>query len=167
MTTLDDRLAALGLRLPQPTPTLYAYAPLSMHDGVAYLAGQIPKVAADRIRAAGRVGAEVSVEAAQQDAALCIRHALAWLKAELGGLDRVARPLRLTVFVAAAPDCDRISDVADGASDLLLTLFGKQAGRHPRSVIGVTQLPRNAPVMVEATFALADPPGRDGRAPDQ
>lgn len=155
MTAIREKLQALGLALPKPTPTGFAYAPLSVHQGVAYLAGQIPKTASDRIRAAGRVGAEVSVEAAREDAALCIRHGLAWLEHHLGDLDAVDRPLRLTVYVAAEPDCDQISDVADGASRLLLDLFGDEKGAHPRSVIGVHRLPRAAPVMVDGVFALS------------
>lgn len=154
MAAIRERLQALGLSLPTPTSNDFAYAPLSVHQGLAYLAGQIPKTAPDRVRAAGRVGAEVSVEDAREDAAMCIRHGLAWLEHSLGDLDRVDRPLRLTVYVAAAPDCDRISEVADGASHLLLDLFGKEKGAHPRSVIGVQRLPRSAPVMVDGVFAL-------------
>lgn len=155
MTNIRDRLDALGVTLPEATPTHFAYAPLSVENGVAYLAGQIPKVAPDRIRAAGKVGTDVSLEEAREDAALCIRHALAWLEAHLGDLALVDRPLRLTVYVNASSDFDQISDVADGASAHLIDLFGSEKGVHPRSVIGVSHLPRNAPVMVEAVFALA------------
>jgi enamine deaminase RidA (YjgF/YER057c/UK114 family) len=154
MTTIRERLHALGLTLPEPTPTGFSYVPLSVHQGVAYLAGQIPKTAPDRVRAAGTVGAEVSVEEARADAGLCIRHGLAWLEHRLGALESVERPLSLTVYVAAAPDCDRISEVADGASRLLIELFGEEKGPHPRSVIGVHRLPRAAPVMVDGVFAL-------------
>ena len=127
--TLHDRLEARGLTLPEPTATAFSYAPLSVHAGVAYLAGQIPKIGRDTIRAAGRVGAEVAPEAAREDAALCVLHALAWLAARPEGLGAVDRPLRMTVYVAAAPGFDGISGVADGASDLLLDLFGTDAGR--------------------------------------
>jgi enamine deaminase RidA (YjgF/YER057c/UK114 family) len=152
--TLQDRLTARGLSLPRPTATAFSYVPLSVHDGVAYMAGQIPKTGRDTIRAAGRVGAEVAPEDAREDAALCVLHALAWLAERPAGLDAVARPLRLTVYVAAAPGFDGISAVADGASELLVDLFGPEAGPHPRSVVAVSALPRNAPVMVEPVFAL-------------
>ena len=156
---LHDRLATLGLSLPEPTPTAFAYVPFSEHDGVAYMAGQIPKTGRDTIRAPGRVGAEVSPEAARGDAALCVLHALAWLDTRPGGLATVLRPLRLTAYVACAPGFDGISAVADGASELLVALFGPEAGRHPRSVVAVSALPRAAPVMIEPVFALRPSPG--------
>jgi len=154
--TLKDRLAARGLTLPVPTATAYSYAPLSVHAGVAYVAGQIPKTGRDTIRAAGRVGDAVSSEEARQDAALCVLHALAWLAERPDGFGAVDRPLRMTVYVATAPGFDGISGVADGASELLLELFGAEAGAHPRSVVAVAGLPRDAPVMVELIFAVSN-----------
>jgi len=150
------RLSDLGIELPAPETTVYDYIPLSVHNRVAYLAGQIPK-RPDGLIAVGRAGGEVSLERAQEAARVCVEQALSWVHAMAGGVDNVARVLRMDCYVAAAEGFDNISDIADAASGLLIALYG-DAGRHPRSVIGVSRLPRQSPVLLELTFALKQDP---------
>ena len=153
--TVRAALAAAGLELPQAHPTKYDYIPLSIHERTAFLAGQIPKTGAGAILHSGRVGREVTLEQARDAARLCVLQGLAWLESLAGGLDNVAKVLRIDVFVAADENFLDISDVADAASGVLAIAFDR-AGRHPRSVLGVSRLPRNAPVLVELTVALYD-----------
>lgn len=156
--TVRRRLAAAGIELPAPYATDFAYIPLSIHERTAFLAGQIPKTDSGAITVAGRVGGEVSLEQAQEAARVSVQQGLAWLDAGAGGLDNVARVLRMDFFVAVEDGFEEMSRIADAASGLLHTAFGEE-GRHPRSVIGVRRLPRNSPVLVELTVALHAEPG--------
>ncbi|MCP1337849.1 RidA family protein [Futiania mangrovi] len=151
-----EALAAAGLDLPEPHVTEFDYIPVAVHGTTAYVAGQIPKTGANDLLHAGRVGAEVTAEQAFASARLAALQGLAWVDARAGGLDNVERVLRMDVFVAADDGFRDISRVADAASRVLIHAFG-EAGRHPRSVLGVSQLPRNAPVLLEMTLALRKP----------
>lgn len=158
----SKRLERLGIVLPEPEPTVYGYVPLTIHGSIAYLAGQICKVPGGLL-VTGRVGADVSPQAAGQAARASVLQALAWLDRRAGGIDNVERVLRLDCYVAVDDVFDCISDVADSASELLVATFGP-AGGHPRSVIGVARLPRNAPVLLEMTVALLTTPDDDRSA---
>jgi enamine deaminase RidA (YjgF/YER057c/UK114 family) len=103
--------------------------------------------------ATGRLGEEVGVEQGYQCARQCALNSLAALKAELGGLTAVAGLVKVVVFVASVPGFTEQSRVGDGASDLFCALFG-EAGRHARSAVGVSALPLNAPVEIEAIYEL-------------
>lgn len=149
---LVDRLSELGFELPAPERTIYQYVPVSVHERVAFLAGQVPKTP-DGLAFEGVVGVEVSLDEAKVAAQICVLQALAWVDASGGGVDNVKRVLRMTCYIAAAPDMEDLSAVADAASALLGDLYG-DPGRHPRSVIGVSSLPRRAPVLIELTLAL-------------
>lgn len=152
---LQKWIQQLGYQLPPRADTKFSYTPLSIHAGVARVAGQIAKVNSDTPRSTGAVGSKVSIEQAADDARLCVLHGLRQLHDTLNGLDLVERPLFLTIYVASdSEDYLSISKVADGASKLLIDIFGPELGEHPRSVVAVTHLPRNAPVMVEATYAI-------------
>lgn len=150
--SLQDRLARAGITIPRPELTRFDYLPVAFHDRIAYLAGQIPKVGNDVLHA-GRVGETVSYEQAREAAEVATGQALAWVERTCGGLENVERVLRMDFFIAVADDFERMSEVADAASGLLGTVFG-ESGRHPRSVIGVSRLPRNSSVLIELTFAL-------------
>jgi enamine deaminase RidA (YjgF/YER057c/UK114 family) len=102
------------------------------------------------------VGDDVTVEQAQEAAAVCALNALSVLKAELGSLDRVERILSLTGYVASAPGFDQQPAVVDGASRVLVDVFG-DAGRHTRSAVGVAGLPRRGAVEIELTAAVNEP----------
>ncbi|POZ60464.1 RidA family protein [Chromobacterium alticapitis] len=152
--TLSARVSELNLLLPPASPPAANYAPSLVQDGLLYISGQIGRIEGQPLQT-GRLGDEVSttqgIEAARQ-AALGV---LAQIASATGDrLDRVARVVKLTVFVAAAPGFDQQSQVANGASDLMTAVFG-EAGRHVRSAVGVASLPAGAAVEVEAIVALA------------
>ncbi len=147
------RLALLGLRLPEVKPPAFHYVPVVVHGGIAYVSGQLPWHDG-AIEAAGKVAGEVALEQAEEAARRCVLQALAWLNQALpGGLDEIERALRVTGYVASSPGFDQQPKVIDAASEILVKLFG-HAGHHARSAIGVAELPRNAPVEIEFTFAI-------------
>jgi enamine deaminase RidA (YjgF/YER057c/UK114 family) len=151
--TMRRRLALLGLRLPDVKPPAYHYVPVVVHGGIAYVSGQLPWLDG-AIEHAGKVTKDVTPEQAEEAARRCVLQALAWLNQSLpGGLDEVERVLRVTGYVASSPGFDQQPKVIDAASELLLKVFG-HGGQHARSAIGVAELPRNAPVEIEFTFAI-------------
>lgn len=150
----EERLKEAGITLPEAATPSFSYVPITVHNGVAYVSGQMPKVDGD-VRVKGKVGAEVSLETAQGEARICILQGLACLRAELGTLDRVERILKINGYVASAPGFNAQPKVIDAASDLLFEVFG-EAGRHARAAVGVAELPRNAAVEIEMTVAVRD-----------
>ena len=150
----EERLAKLGLELPDAADPSFNYVPLTVHNGVAYVSGQLPKVDG-AVRVFGKVGAEVDLETARVEARICILQGLACLKQELGSLDRIARTLKINGYVASAPGFNAQPKVIDAASDLLGDIFG-EAGRHARAAVGVAELPRNTAVEIEMTVAVRD-----------
>lgn len=151
---IDQRLAELGIELPEAASPSFNYVPVTLHQGVAYVAGQLPKVDGE-VRVQGKVGDAVSLETARGEARICILQGLACLKQALGSLDRIERVLRVTGFVASAPGFNDQPKVLDAASDLLGEILG-EAGRHARSAVGVAELPRNAAVEIELVVAYRD-----------
>lgn len=149
---IADRLAELGLTLPQAADPSFNYLPVTLHNGVAYVSGQMPKVDGE-VRVFGKVGGEVDLETARGEARICILQGLACLEAALGSLDRVTRILKVNGYVASARDFNAQPKVLDAASDLLVEIFG-ETGRHARSAVGVAELPRNAAVEIEMTVAF-------------
>ena len=154
MNEIEQRLADLGLTLPTPAAPVANYVPYTRAGTLLFISGQLPFGADGKIAAAhsGRVGAEVTPEAAQQAARLCAVNILAQAKAALGSLDSV-RCLKLIGFVAAAPDFIAIPAVVNGASDLMVAVLGDR-GKHARSAVGVAQLPLGCAVEVEATLEI-------------
>lgn len=148
----EERLAELGLELPEAAEPSFNYVPVTVHNGVAYVSGQLPKVDG-AVRVFGKVGAEVDLETARGEARICILQGLACLKQELGSLDRIACILKINGYVASAPGFNAQPKVIDAASDLLGDIFG-EAGRHARAAVGVTELPRNTAVEIEMTVAV-------------
>lgn len=148
----STKLTELGLRLPEPAQPSFDYVPITEHNGVLYVSGQLPKEDGE-VRITGRVGDEVGVDAAREAARICVLQGLACAAAHLGGLDRISRTLRVTGFVASAPDFHQQPKVIDAASELLGAVFG-EAGRHARSAVGVAALPRRSPVEIEFLFAV-------------
>lgn len=128
------------------------YTPVVLHGGQAYVSGQVPRVGSD-IVVTGRVGAEVTLERAQLAAKVCVMRALALLRQSPGSLDAISRVLRVTVFVQAAAGFTQLSEVADGASDVLFRVLG-EAGVHTRTSVGVAQLPKNAAVELDLIAAV-------------
>lgn len=156
-STPEQRLAELGLVLPPVATPAGDYVPAVRTGALVFTAGQIPLV--DGVVAAtGKVGAgpdaQVTPDRAKELAAVCALNALAAIASEVGGLDRVARVVKVVGFVASEPDFSGQPGVVDGASELLGRVFG-EAGRHARSAVGVAVLPRDVPVEVELVVELA------------
>ncbi len=147
MTTPEERLAELGLTLPEVVPPLAAYQPTARSGNLVFTAGQLPARDGEML-ATGKLGAEVSEEDGYACARQCALNALAAVAAEVGGLSAVKRVVKAVVFVASTPDFTAQPKVANGASELLGEVFG-DAGRHARSAVGVASLPLDVPVEVE------------------
>jgi enamine deaminase RidA (YjgF/YER057c/UK114 family) len=147
VTSPEDRLAELGLTLPDVVAPVAAYVPAVRTGSYVYTSGQLPMVAG-ALPVTGKVGAEVSPEQAADLARTCALNALAAVSAELGGLGAVRRVVKVVGFVASAPGFTGQPGVVNGASELLGAVFG-DAGRHARSAVGVAVLPLDAPVEVE------------------
>jgi enamine deaminase RidA (YjgF/YER057c/UK114 family) len=147
VTTPEQRLAELGLRVPEVVAPLAAYAPTARAGSLVFTAGQLP--ARDGVMlATGKLGAEVSEEDGYACARQCALNALAAIKAEIGELSAIKRVVKAVVFVASTPDFTAQPKVANGASELLGEVFG-DAGKHARSAVGVSVLPLDVPVEVE------------------
>jgi enamine deaminase RidA (YjgF/YER057c/UK114 family) len=151
---VEEQLKKLGLSLPPPAEPTFQYVPVTVHNGVAYVSGQLPKEDGE-VRITGKVGDALDVETARRAARICILQGLSCLKSAIGSLDNVDRILKVTGFVASAPGFNQQPQVIDAASNLLYDLFGER-GRHARSAVGVTELPRNAPVEIEMVIAVKD-----------
>lgn len=141
-----ERLAELGIELPPPPQAVASYVPVVVAGGFAFVSGQVPMVEGALLHP-GKLGAEVTLELGQEAARRCALQALSALNAELGSLERVKRIARADVFVASAPGFTEQPKVANGASDLLVEIFG-DAGRHARAAVGVAELPLGACVEV-------------------
>lgn len=147
----EQRVRVLGLAIPEDVAPAAHYELVTVHGGLLYLSGQLPRVDG-RVAVTGCVGGGVSLEQAREGARLCTLRAMAVLRQALGSLDRVERVLKLQVFVHSDPAFTRHSDVADAASDLLVELFGS-AGRAARTAIGAAQLPQGASVELDLIVA--------------
>jgi enamine deaminase RidA (YjgF/YER057c/UK114 family) len=154
MSDIEQRLAAQGFVLPEAGAPIANYVPFTVSGRTVYVSGQVPR-RDGRIWPVGQVGAEVTIEEAKAAAAQCFLSVLAHAKVAAGGdLARVARVLRVTGYVNSAPGFGDQPVVINGASDLAVLAFG-EAGRHARSAVGVSALPGQACVEVEAILELA------------
>ena len=154
MSGIETRLAELGLRLPEVATPAGAYVPALRSGRYVFTAGQVPLVDG-KLPLTGKVGAEVTPEEAKDLARTCALNALAAVSSVAGGLERVSRVVKVTGFVASAPDFTGQPGVINGASELLGDVFGSK-GVHARSAVGVAVLPMDAPVEVELQVELAD-----------
>jgi len=145
--TPEERLAELGLAVPEVAKPLASYVPAVRSGQHVYTAGQLPLREGELITT-GKVGGEVTEEQALECARQCGLNALAAVRAEMGELSAIKRVVKVVVFVASTPNFTGQPAVANGASDLFGEVFG-EAGRHARSAVGVAALPRDAPVEVE------------------
>jgi len=148
---LGERLAAVGLSLPEVVPPVAAYVPAVQVGNLIYSSGQLPMVNG-ALSATGKVGADVTPEQAKELAQVCALNALAAI-GTLCNLDDVVQIVKVVGFVASAPGFTGQSGVINGASELFGALFG-DAGKHARSAIGVAELPLGAPVEVEVIVAV-------------
>jgi enamine deaminase RidA (YjgF/YER057c/UK114 family) len=150
----EDRLRELGIELPPPPQPLASYVPVSLSGGLAYVSGQVP-LSDGKPMWSGRLGENLELAEGAEAAKRCAVQALSALRSELGSLDRVKRIVRVGVFVTSAPGFTDQPKVANGASDLLVEIFG-EAGRHARAAVGVSELPLGAPVEVEMLVEVAE-----------
>jgi enamine deaminase RidA (YjgF/YER057c/UK114 family) len=153
---IEAALGSLGITLPQPAAPVANYVPYVIAGGLVTISGQLclgpdGKLGSEHI---GRVTMDVSAEAAKDAARLCAINVIAQLKAAIGDLDRVTRCVRLGGFIASPPDFTGHAGIMNGASDLMVQVFGDK-GRHARSTVGVSGLPLGASVEVEAMFEVA------------
>lgn len=139
--------------IPEPIGTDYEYIMVSRYGRLLMAAGQIAKVAHNKLHAIGRCGDEVDLQTAQENAEICAGQALSWLSTQAEPGEKLERILRMTAYVAVGEDVVDISSIADAASKVFIVALGDQ-GKHPRSVIGVSRLPRNAPVLLEVTAVI-------------
>ncbi|MBN9634199.1 MAG: RidA family protein [Actinobacteria bacterium] len=150
--SVSDRLAELGIELPEVVAPLASYVPAVRTGNLVYTSGQLP-MQGGKLPAEGKVGGEVSAEDGKALARICGLNALAAVHA-LVGIDSVVRVVKVVGFVASAPGFNGQPAVINGASELLGEVFGP-AGAHARSAVGVSELPLNAPVEVELIVEVA------------
>jgi enamine deaminase RidA (YjgF/YER057c/UK114 family) len=149
----EERLAELGITLPEVGAPAGPYAPLVQTGPLLFVSGQLPMQEGRLVRQ-GKLGENVSIDEGAELARLCAINALAIVQKHLGSLDRVARVVRLGGYVASAPAFIEHPRVINGASQLLIDVFG-EAGRHARIAVGMAELPLGAPVEVEFLFEVA------------
>jgi enamine deaminase RidA (YjgF/YER057c/UK114 family) len=152
MSAIADRLAELGVTLPQPVAPVANYVPFVRVGSLVHISGQVSLDASGGIR--GVVGEDVDLETAKRAARLCAINLMTQMQAAADGdLDRVVRVVKLGGFVQAGPEFFEIPQVVNGASDLMVEAFG-EAGRHARSAVGVYRLPMNFAVEVDAVVEI-------------
>ena len=150
--SIADRLAELGIVLPRPAAPVASYVPVVIAGGLAHVSGQLPFL--DGALVTGRLGEDVDLDLGARAARACGLMILAQLNAALGSLDRVEHVVKLGAFVNSAATFTDQPKVANGASDLMVEVFG-DAGKHARSAVGVPVLPLGAAVEVDAVVALS------------
>lgn len=149
--SISDRLASLGIDLPEAAAPVAAYVPTVEIGGLLHISGQLPFDNGEVMT--GRLGEDRSLEDGQKAARLCAIMLIAQIRKALGSLDRVERIVKLGVFVNSAPAFTDQPLVANGASELMEQVFG-EPGRHARSAVGVAVLPRGAAVEIDAIVAV-------------
>jgi enamine deaminase RidA (YjgF/YER057c/UK114 family) len=152
--TVEKKLAELGIILPIPSSPVANYVPYVRVGGLLFVSGQICLGPDGKLVAKGKLGGGVSAEDGQKAARACAINLLAQIKAAVGDLDRVARVVRLGGFINSDPSFLDGPKVMNGASDLMVSVFGEK-GRHARTTVGVAVLPADAAVEVEGMFELA------------
>ena len=154
MGTREEKLESLGYALSDTPKAAGLYTPLVIDNGVAYASGMVP-FEAGALKYKGKVPSQVNVENATKAAELCAANLLRVCARDLGSLDRIARIVKVTGFVASDPDFTEQHVVMNGASQLFLDVLG-EAGNHARSAVGMANLPIGAAVEVELIFRVKD-----------
>jgi enamine deaminase RidA (YjgF/YER057c/UK114 family) len=152
--SVEDRLKELGITLPTPPAPVASYVPYVVIGKSVYISGQVT-LKDGELKYVGTVGQELSLEDGKAAARLCAINVIAQTKAACGGdLERVKRIVKVTVFVNAVPGYAQHPEIANGASDLFVAVFG-EAGKHARAAVGAGSLPRNVATEVEAVIEIA------------
>ncbi len=150
--SIKEKLAELGLTLPVAAAPVAAYVPAVKTGNLVFTAGQLP-IVDGKVVITGKVGAEVTPEQAKDMAQICALNALAAISL-VADIDQIEKIIRVGGFVNGAPGFVAIPQVVNGASELLIKLFGEVNGKHARTAIGVAELPLNAPVEIEMVVQL-------------
>jgi len=150
--SIKEKLAELGLTLPVAAAPVAAYVPAVKTGNLVFTAGQLP-IVDGKVVITGKVGAEVTPEQAKDMAQICALNALAAISL-VADIDQIERIIRVGGFVNGVPGFVAIPQVVNGASELLIKLFGEVNGKHARTAIGVAELPLNAPVEIEMVVQL-------------
>ncbi|WP_409342743.1 RidA family protein [Paenibacillus sp. MBLB4367] len=154
MALIEKRLQELGIELPPSPIPRFSYIPCNQSGNMLYLSGQVA-FRDEKLIYEGKLGREVTIEQGQEAARQCVLNCLAVMKGHLGDLDRVVKIVKMLAFVNSAPEFCQQPLVINGASDLLIDVFGEN-GRHARSAIGTSDLPLHTPVEVELIVEIRD-----------
>jgi enamine deaminase RidA (YjgF/YER057c/UK114 family) len=153
MGEIDKRLQDLGIAVPEPAAPVANYVGWVRTGNIVFTSGQVP-LKGGQFHYQGKVGAEISLEQAGEAAKMCAINVISQVKGALDGdLDRVKRVVKLVVFINGTPDFNEHPKVANGASDLMVDVFGDK-GKHARSAVGAGSLPLNVSVEVEGVFEV-------------
>ncbi len=152
--SIAQRLKTMNITIPDAAAPAANYLPFIRSGNLLFTSGQLP-LYGGKLVSTGLVGRDLDVEEAKTAAHTCALNILAQAKAALGDLEKIARLVKITVFVASAPDFTEQHLVANGASDFLAEVLGER-GPHARSAVGVAVLPLDAPVEIEAIIEIAD-----------
>jgi enamine deaminase RidA (YjgF/YER057c/UK114 family) len=152
MSVVESKLSTLGIELPDSPKPVAAYIPAKQSGKLVFTAGQLPMVKGELI-STGLLGKDVDIEDANKAARICTLNALAAIKGVIGDLDRIKQIIRVVGYVASVPTFTQQPAVVNGASELLLEIFGEN-GKHARSAVGMAVLPLNASVEIELTVEV-------------
>ena len=152
---IENKLNAMGYQLPSPPLPVGNYVGAVRTGNLVFVGGHVPILEEGGFLHVGKLGTQVTIEEGYNCARVTILNALATLKAHIGDLDKVTRIVKLLCMINCAPDFGRTPDVANGASDLLVSLYG-ESGRHARSAVGMGSLPSSVPVEIEMIVEVSD-----------
>lgn len=150
----EDKLKELGIELPEAPDPLGSYIPVIRTGNLVFLSGMLPLIQG-RLTRQGKVGRDINLDEAREDARVASVNALSVLKAHIGSLDKVKRCIKITGYVASDPDFLEQPKVLNAASDLIFEIFGER-GKHVRTTVGVNVLPFNSPLEIEFIFEVQD-----------
>ena len=150
----EDKLKELGIELPEAPDPLGSYIPVVRTGNLVFLSGMLPLIQG-RLTRQGKVGGDINLDEAREDARVASVNALSVLKAHIGSLDKVKRCIKITGYVASDPDFLEQPKVLNAASDLIFEIFGER-GKHVRTTVGVNVLPFNSPLEIEFIFEVQD-----------
>lgn len=149
---IEERLKELGHALPEGRNPKHAFASVLVHEQMAYVSGTLPYVDG-KLPTTGQCGTNVTIEEGSKLAEICVLNALATLKSELGDLDKIKQFVKVTGFISSADDFTQQGAVLNGATQLLIDIFGEK-GRHARSAVGTPVMPGGTPVEIEFIVAV-------------
>ncbi len=143
---IESKVRELGIEIPKAAKAVGNYVPVAVSGKIAYVSGQIP-VVDGTVKYCGKVGSDISIEEAQQAARVCMLNGLAQLRETVGSLDNIRSIIKIEVFVNSSAGFTDQAKVANGASDLLIEIYGEE-GKHARAAVGVAELPLNSAVEI-------------------